>query len=190
MSNKKENYLIYGLASGVGVTTLSIMLANRLMSQDRTRKLCLIVDDKERKEELEKLNLSYPVLLLSEELEIPNDLTHLVFSISNIKGKNKLLLKMPSKKYVVLEATRTQANRLNEHLKDVDIDSKIVVNKLLTNRKSQCDVFNQVFSGFSFIKNRQGYEYVLNGVDPFKPNVNIAGQKNMIREFNKVFDLE
>lgn len=189
--NNVKTYAIFGVKRGVGVTTMSMNLANYFVSLGFGKKVSLVVNDKDVFVEIQSLNPQYNVLMLNEDTEFPSETSHIIFSLTHLDDNAKMYLEsIPNiRKYLLLEPQKNQVEKLNEMLKDELFDgTSFIVNQFLTNRKTQIDVYNRSLQGFCYLKNRQVYEYVLQGLNLFDSKTNLAGRDQANREFRKAFN--
>lgn len=190
MSNANEaKYVIFsGLSGGVGATTMAMAYCSYRSSMGE--KVCLIFENESRYNEVKDLNLDYDVINLNKETDINKDTSYLVL-ISDTE-QSSIIKRIRDLKgsinYLLVEPTRICAERVQSRLiSDDEVNYKVVINKVLTNRKTHTDIYNKYFQGFPFLKNRMNYELVLNGTNLFAKDIKLSGISNLQAEFSEIF---
>lgn len=191
--NEQKYITFSGLSGGVGKTTMAILYCSYLKSIGKNP--CLFFESEEKYNEVKELKLDYNIINLNKETDVDKNISHLVFVSSSNQSDQKEITERIKKldetiNFLLLEPTCTQAKRLNDKLSDIDINYQIIINKILTKRKTHIETYNRYVRGFNYVKNRMNYELVLNGENLFGHNANFSGLSNLQKEFLKVFKLQ
>ena len=154
------------ICGGAGTTTLAMSAALKLVSENK--KVCLVIQDREKFEALKDVNLPYSVYFLDKDLAFSPDLFAMIFVLNEPNQKiNEMASKTGGVNLVVTEPTQ-KGRMLLEKFKSQtksNFNYKVVFNNVLSNRMTHESVFDE--EGVELVKNRMIYEDVLFGRDIF-----------------------